>query len=107
MDATIPPMVCDYANNDKFILAIQKPLDSKECKCYLKLHYPDIDTSCCSKKWIEYEDKCQDYIFNKSTKFNYWIIQINNDSIYGPLSKREFLIKRKKLGVPENLEVNE
>jgi hypothetical protein len=41
-----------------------------------------------------------------SRKFNYWIVCHKNDSLYGPLSKEEYLQKRKELVVPKNLKLD-
>jgi hypothetical protein len=35
----------------------------------------------------------------------YWIIRHRDSSIYGPLTKQEYLIKRMELGVPSSLEI--
>jgi hypothetical protein len=42
-------------------------------------------------------------IFNR--KVNYWIISHERNQLYGPLSKKEFSIKRIELEVPENLKL--
>ncbi len=99
----IPKFITDWDYNNDFIIAIQKPLDSKECKCYESRSRGRG----CDKKWQSYEEICANYIFNISKKFNYWIIVHSNDSLYGPMTKKEFSMKRKKLNIPEVLEVKE
>lgn len=37
---------------------------------------------------------------------NYWIIQIANDSLIGPLTKSEFETTRKELQIPDNLKLD-
>jgi hypothetical protein len=75
----------NIAFNDKFILLDQKPLSlipgcgssSKECKEALK----------------------------KIDIHQYWIIDKSMDYIYGPLTGRQFLSKRKELKVPVKLKI--
>ena len=44
--------------------------------------------------------------FFKSTFSQYWIIKIENDSVFGPYNKIGYLKKRQIIGVPEKLKLN-
>ncbi len=41
------------------------------------------------------------------TKLNYWIIDVNTDELYGPLSKEEFKSKRSELEIDSNLKLKD
>jgi hypothetical protein len=73
--------VLSVAHNRDFILAIQQPMDSLLTK----------------KESSNVSD-------NKV--LNYFIIVKKSDSIYGPLSKPEYLQKRKELNIPEDLKLD-
>lgn len=45
----------------------------------------------------------QEILFEESPMRLFWIIKKSNDSIYGPFKKEEYLLKRKELGVPQEL----
>lgn len=41
------------------------------------------------------------------TKLNYWIIDVNTEEIYGPLTKEELELKRSELQIDSSLELKE
>lgn len=89
--------VSDVKYDNSFILVKQKPLDSI-CEC---------NQECVSKKYKTW-NKLPTYklckrALKKSTFFQYWIINKMKDVVYGPLKKEEYSLKRKELGVPDNL----
>ena len=77
-----------YGHSKDFIIVIQKPNDSiynyKE-----DLRFPEM----------------MDKIY-KSNFTQFWILKIKNDSLYGPFKKREYLKKRKEIGVPDIFKIN-
>ena len=84
----IPGHILFYGHNKNFIIACQKPADSiynfKEGLVY---------------------DKRMDKIYN--TKYNqFWVLELKDDSLYGPLDKNEYLAMRKKLDIPEGLKMD-
>ena len=90
----------DKTNFDStFILVAQKPLDSI-CECNLS----------CFKEMPSYDKRsyprCKDAL-ERSTFYQYWIINKVQDAIYGPFTKAEYLQKREELGVPEELQIKE
>ena len=36
----------------------------------------------------------------------FWILKVENDSLFGPFRKSEYLKKRKEIGIPDNLKIN-
>ncbi|MFH0895816.1 MAG: hypothetical protein V2A54_15380 [Bacteroidota bacterium] len=76
--------VIEYGCNDKFIIASERPRDSvPECNFQNGENMGDCNRA-----------------YNESDFFQYWIICKDNDSVWGPFKKDEFLIKRKEKGVP-------
>jgi hypothetical protein len=84
----IPGHILFYGHNKDFIIANQKPVDSI------------IN----NRENLEY-DKMINKVF-KTTFNQFWIITLNNDSIYGPLNKKDYLLKRNQLGIPKNLKLD-
>lgn len=94
-------VIGSYVDADKttfdstFILVAQKPLDSI-CECNhscLINTYPnsnDLPTYRLCKEALE-----------KSTFYQYWIINKTKNAVYGPYKKEEYLQKQEELGVPE------
>ena len=41
------------------------------------------------------------------TKLNYWIIDVNTEEIYGPLTKEELELKRSELQIDSSLELKD
>jgi len=77
-----------YGHNKDYILINQKPTE----QIYEAAKKPSHD---------------ENMIDVFKTQINqFWIITLNNDSIYGPLNKREYLQMRDKLGVPKKLKLN-
>ena len=77
-----------YGHSKDFIIAIQKPQDS------IYNFKEDL-------KFSEMMDKVYKRNFNQ-----FWILKIKNDSLYGPYKKREYLKKRKEIGVPDNFKID-
>jgi len=87
----IPAMVKSYAYDSKFIIATQK--SSKICNEQLPKDYT-------------YDD-CNALVERLVVEPNYWIISLKQDSIYGPLSFKEYLSYREKLGVSKDLKLKD
>lgn len=106
--------ITSYKYNNSYILVEQNPIDSI-CECNIE----------CFGKMESYDKKsykrCKE-AFERTTFRQYWIIEkIQGDSLsnniyakyfheiekhtYGPFSKKEFLIKRKEFGVPDELKL--
>ncbi len=83
----IPAVVKDYDYDKNYIIALQKEYKFKRY---------EIE---------EYSIEQQYKIIDKKGKLKYWIIDKVNDSIYGPYSKDEFILKRNVLGVPKELKL--
>ena len=84
----IPGQILFYGHNKDFIIANQKPSDSIY-KAEEDLVFKAMESK----------------IFN--TEFSkFWIITLNNDSIYGPLNKTEYFALRTSLKIPENLKLD-
>lgn len=82
----------NIAFDSSFILVDQKPLDSI---FGLKMDpYPHWEIDPTKEK------------INKSNFHQYWIIKKQTDDIYGPLTKEEYLEKRKELMIPTSLQIN-
>ncbi len=81
-----------------FILVDQKPLDSIWGK------YINIDYAPRRSNEPERLDEAEKKLM-KSKIHCYWIIDKRTDDIYGPLSWKEYLQKRKELGVSEDLKL--
>ncbi len=79
-DALIPPKITELTWNNDYILAKQLGL---------KLNNP--------------KDPNDTYKIPDESKVNYWILQINGDNIYGPLTDSEFVQKKKELSIPSNI----
>jgi len=89
----------NIVNDENYVLLSQKPM-SEICEC---------NYDCLNEKYgfddsrISFEI-CESYLWN-SKKRNYWIINQKKNYIYGPLTKKYFLKKKKELGVPKNLKL--
>jgi len=88
----IKPHIISFNVNSKFILVEQKPIE---------LILDSIN------KTPHVTLKKRDYAFKKSKLRRFWIIDKINDSVYGPLTKDEYLKKRKELKIPKELELKE
>ena len=74
-DIKIKGNVIGINHNSDFIIVVQKPINVN------KINKKIIDT------------------------FNYYVISKQTDKVYGPYNKKEYMQKRIKLGVPENLKL--
>ena len=77
--------VVAYNYNPKFIIAEQKPRER-----ILRDVYNDPK--------IQFDQ--QEKIFNESPIRQFWIVNKLVDSVYGPYTSEEFLVKEKQLDVP-------
>lgn len=87
--------------DSKFILIAQKPLDSI-CECNdscLKNTYPNW-------KVLPTYKMCKEAL-EKSTYYQYWIINKTNNAVFGPYNKKVYLKKLGELGVPKELNLIE
>jgi hypothetical protein len=82
--------VLKYDFDSIFIVAEQKPRD-----VILKATYNDPAM----------DFRKQERIFEQSTIRQYWIIDKTNNSIYGPLNKKDFFLKRGELKIFRELEL--
>jgi hypothetical protein len=90
--------VLDFAFDSVYIIAVQRPFDS----------VPE-----CTQPESKYSD-CKRAILKTSTFKQYWIIDKTKESVfvtadrkhtnaYGPFNKEQYLLKRKKLNLPDSL----
>jgi hypothetical protein len=107
--------VLSYDYNRKFIIVSQEP--SLEdyigmLSFYLRddtVKYPTNDKDVLLKSEQEADSLIHSDSFYKSifrNDINYWIIQITNDSLIGPLTKSEFEATRKELQIPDKLKLD-
>ena len=105
--------VIDYDDNSDFIIAIQHP-NFEDYKIMVAFNlrddtvkYPGSGIN--DEKSLPVADSIlkHDPYFQKifAHKVNYWIIVHKDKRLYGPLTKAEFLQKRKELDVPESLKI--
>ncbi|MHB8769089.1 MAG: DUF3997 domain-containing protein [Thermoleophilia bacterium] len=78
-DKYIPCEVISWANNDQFIIAAQK------------------HSSICGEE--EARSKTDNPL-------NFWIIDIDEDKVIGPLSFNEYFQKRQELNIPDDLQMD-
>lgn len=80
--------ILEYNYNKKYIIAKEKPRFKIDSIYHLNImeRYPDYKKA-----------------FDKIKYYDYWIIDMINDSIYGPFQKKDFYINIKELGVPDSL----
>lgn len=82
--------ILDYARDEEFILIAERPRDQV---------YE------CSGKGVFTTREC-DKAFEKSSYIQYWIIdKSQEEAIYGPYQKEEYLQKRRKLNIAESLQL--
>lgn len=77
-----------YGHSKEYIIAVQKPKDSIYKRNENLKYYQQMDKVC------------------KSGFNQFWILNIKNDSLFGPFRKGEYLKKRQEIGVPENLKID-
>lgn len=111
-DKAIYGKVVEYAYDDKFIVAKQRPdFNDHKSKLAFELRsdiekYPnnsenDIITTKALADSILRNDNFYKRIFSRD--INFWIIVIEEDTLIGPLSSSEYLDVRKRLNVPKKL----
>ncbi len=101
-----------YVYDDNYILVRQRPslkyyrssiVSSLIDSLPLKNPEEDFKKSEIIADSIIKKDSYYQKIFSRP--INYWIISHQLDSMFGPLSKEEYLQKRKELGVPKELQL--
>lgn len=80
----IPVVVYDYSFNDNFIIATNKNFGV-----------------CNTDEGLGYSANCYDLL--EKEELQYWVISHGLDEVFGPYSKEEYKRKRKELGVPKQL----
>ncbi len=109
--------VITHAYNDNFIIVLQQPSKKGyQSKIFSKLRhenrkrYPNNSANdraqpdCIADSIIINDPYYRKVFINK---LNYWIISHKNKKLYGPLTKTEYLSKRKELDVPVDLKLDE
>ncbi|MGX5688164.1 hypothetical protein [Arcticibacter tournemirensis] len=108
--------VLDYDYNDNFIVAKQKPIyEEYKSMIGFKLRDNLKEYPTNSKEEIFQSEKEADSILKHDPyyktifthKINYWIISHKDNQMYGPLTKKEYIRKRKELNIPESLRVDD
>ena len=104
--------VIDYDFNYNYILVLQEPNYNDYITMigfYLRVNLKKYPTNS-YEETVQSEKEADSILTNDEyykkvfkNKINYWIINNKIDSIFGPYSKQEYYIIRKKLGVPESL----
>lgn len=79
-EAVIPAKITKLAWNEKYILAKQLGL---------KRQYPN--------------DPNNTYEIPDESKVSYWILEVVEGKIYGPLTEDEFIKEKKELSIPDNI----
>jgi len=77
-----------YGHSKEYIIVIQKPQDS-------------IFNFNENLKYNEMMKKVFESNFNQ-----FWILKVENDSLFGPFQKAEYLKKRTEIGIPDNIKIN-
>lgn len=94
----IDSYVSDVSYDSTFILVDQKPLDSIFGPIQEFRPTPD------SNSWYSGRPRDPNMAdLRKSKIHQYWIIDKTKDYIYGPLKDEEYFLKKRELGVPEDL----
>lgn len=83
--------IIKYQYNFKYITIMEKPRE----KIYVMYNLDSM---------YDQENKRR-YRFDKINYFNYWIIDKQLDSVFGPYQKNEFLVKFNELKLPDSLKV--
>ena len=96
--------ISDYIQDDSFLLADKKPLDSilgkyirivtKNNNVYSRREYDTINKYGANVKMLE-----------ESPIHQYWIIVKTTADVYGPFSYEDYLKMKKELGIPETLKL--
>jgi hypothetical protein len=105
--------VLDYNYDSDFIIATQQPIHEQYKSMiafYLRddtIKYPVRENENIVKSEQDADSILKNDEYYKSifkNKINYWIISLKVNKLYGPLTKAEYLQKRKELKVPNELE---
>ena len=95
-DIIIDSYIEDFNFDNTFILVDQKPIDSifGVTKEYFdKNHVPYL---------MRIKEPTKKAL-NESNFHQYWIINKLKDNIYGPFNKKEYYLKKRELGITDNL----
>jgi hypothetical protein len=84
-DYAIPGHILFYGVDSEFIVIEQKNSDGTK-------YFGNLDFDQ-RRRRVYQSESCQ-----------YWIIKMENDSVYGPYQKEEYLLKRKELNVKKKLD---
>jgi hypothetical protein len=104
--------VLSYDFNEQFIIAKQQPVFNEyKSKLAFDLRDDLIKYPKNSLEDVEKTEELADSILRNdpfyknifSGTINFWIIIIKSDSTIGPLTLNDYLIKRKKLNIPDNV----
>lgn len=91
--------ILEYAFDSTFIIASQRPWDS--IPNIRTMNYREsnkaFDKSTFRQYWIINKKKKSVYAYNEASK------KATYSNVFGPFKKEEYLLKRKELGVPDNL----
>jgi len=114
-ELSVKPKVLKYSFDKNFIVAIQNPSLKEHINsiafeirninsAYSKNTIRDIQKSKSIADSLIRHNLYYQRIFSRN--LNYWIISHKDDSLFGPYSKEEYLIKRKELDVPNTLKLD-
>lgn len=108
-------IIC-YDYNSDFIIALQEPIfDEFVSMIGFNLRDDSIKYSSNSSEDIRNSEIEADSILKNdpyyrkifSSKYNYWIISHKLDSVFGPLTKEEYLIMREEINIPNGVKLNQ
>jgi hypothetical protein len=85
-DPFIPCNVIAHVHDEQFVLVAQKP-----------------DTDC---EWNDKDAKIANAANQTGNPVNFWIINIEEDKLIGPLSINEYFQQRQILGIPDDLKLD-
>jgi hypothetical protein len=81
--------ITDFNFNSTYLIASECPRDSvKECRYENNENYRQCNRA-----------------FKKSKFRQYWIVNMSNDSVWGPFRRNIYLKKKHELGVPDSLKL--
>ncbi len=104
---TIYSKILAYAYNDDFIVAAQRPsLEYHRLLIASDLNTGVEDVSVLQKNADSIVTHDPYYIKIFSNKINFWIIVSKSHELIGPLTKEEYIIKRKQLDIPDDLKLD-
>lgn len=94
----------NYVKNDTFMLIDQKPIDTI-FGTFIEIYYNDTDYLYKRKYDTVDNERDRLQLLNDSHTHYFWIIGIKTADVYGPFTFEDYLVKRKELGVPNNLQL--